>query len=65
LNIASFLKFASNYSFTQWKLEVELMHCQIYINLGDFSSAMILITKTLASLEEQNNGNFGHLRLEA
>ena len=41
------------------------MHCQIYINLGEFSSAMILITKTLATLDEANDGNLGQLRLQA
>ena len=41
------------------------MHCQIYINLSDFSSAMILITKTLATLDEANDGNLGQLRLQA
>lgn len=42
---------------------MELLHCQTYIDLGDYSTAMILVTKTLASLEENNNGNFGKLKL--
>lgn len=44
---------------------MELIHCQIYMKLNDFSNAMMLVTKTIASLDESNEGNLGKLRLLA
>jgi hypothetical protein len=61
-SIMAYIKFCQQYGFTKLKLEAELMHCQIYIELGEFSNAMLLITKTIASLGS-HDGNFGRLRL--
>lgn len=63
LSLNQFIKYASFYGFNKFKLEAELIHCQLYIDLGDLSSAMILITKTIASLNENNDGNFGKIKL--
>jgi hypothetical protein len=46
------------------KLECELLHSQIYIELGDFSQAMIQVTKTIASLEK-HQGDMSRLNVLA
>jgi ATP/maltotriose-dependent transcriptional regulator MalT len=40
-NIVEFLKFANQYNLLHFKFEAELLHSQIYIELGDTSQAMI------------------------
>ena len=51
-NLGHLIKFAGQHDYSQVKLECELLHSQIYIELGDFSQAMIQVTKTIASLEK-------------
>lgn len=36
-NLIQLMKFAGQHDFSQVKLECELLHAQIYIELGDFS----------------------------
>lgn len=59
-----FYKYASMHDFQAMKLEAELLHVQIYIELEDYSQAMMVITKILASMEN-HEGNFGRLKIEA
>ena len=63
-NIMHFIKFCNQYGFTAFKFEAELLHCQIYLDLDDYPSAMIISTKTLASLDHYE-GTFGKTRLKA
>jgi hypothetical protein len=58
-----FIKFCNQYGYTAFKFEAELFHCQIYLDLDDYPSAMIVLTKTMASLE-QYEGTFGKTRLK-
>eukprot|EP00347_Sterkiella_histriomuscorum_P022054 403331848 len=64
-NINELIKFCSQYGLSCFKLEAELLHCRLYLQLQDYSSAMLIVTKTLASLKENNTGNFGKLRMQA
>jgi uncharacterized protein HemY len=51
-NIGKLIKFAGQHDYSQVKLECELLHSQIYIEVGDYSQGMIQVTKTIASLEK-------------
>ena len=61
-NIKQLLKLCEQHGFTEFKIEAELLHTQIYTELGDYSQAMALITKIIGSLENQD-GSFNNVRL--
>lgn len=39
------------YGYISMKYEAELLNCEILIEIEDYSQAMIIITKTIASLK--------------
>lgn len=62
INIGNFVKFSNQHGFVEMKYEAELCLTQVYIELRDFSQAMIHVTKIIQALEEHHGDDLGKQR---
>ena len=64
-SLKDLVKFSEKYGLPLIKIECELYICEIKISIKDFGEAMILLTKTLASLETNHSSNLSFFNLYA